>query len=64
MAKHKRHERKREIHRRRHRRKKLRKLRERLRRTDDPQERATVIQKIRKVSPDAPLEINQGEASE
>lgn len=56
MATH-RAERKREIRRRRHRREKLRKLRAKLAATTDPAERERIIQKIRRISPKAPLEV-------
>lgn len=48
-------ERQRELRRRRHRREKLRYLGARLARTTDPRERERLIQKIRKISPRAPI---------
>lgn len=48
-------ERQREVRRRRHRREKLRYLRARLARTTDPREREWLVQKIRKISPRAPI---------
>ena len=48
-------ERDREIRRRRRRRAKLRRLRARLAETTDPKERQRIIEKIRKISPLAPI---------
>jgi len=48
-------ERVRELRRRRHRRKKVRYLRARLEQTRDPQERQRLIQKIRRISRNAPI---------
>ena len=53
----KKHERKREIQRRRHRQKKLKNLRRRLKDAKG-EERERLIQKIKKVSPQAPIEID------
>jgi hypothetical protein len=48
-------ERHREIRRRRHRRMKVRKLRQKLEQTTDPEERRRIIEKIRRVAPNAPV---------
>ena len=48
-------ERHRELRRRRHRRKKVRRLRARLEQTRDPEERRRLIEKIKRVAPNAPV---------
>lgn len=50
-------ERQKELRRRRKRREKLRKLRAKLARTTDPAERQRIIEKIRKISLRAPIEV-------
>jgi len=50
-------ERHRELRRRRKRKEKLRRLRAKLAATTDPQERERIIQKIRRISPWAPIEL-------
>lgn len=52
-------EREQELKRRRVRKQKLRKLRAKLAATTDPAERERIIQKIRKISPWAPIELPQ-----
>ncbi len=48
-------ERMKELRRRRHRRQKVRKLRAKLMATKDPSERQRIIEKIRRISPNAPI---------
>ena len=48
-------ERMKELRRRRHRRQKVRKLRAKLMATKDPGERQRIIEKIRRISPNAPI---------
>ena len=50
-------ERDKELRRRRRRKEKLRRLRAKLAATTDPQERERIIQKIRRISPWAPIEV-------
>lgn len=52
-------ERHREIRRRRHRQTKVRKLRQRLAEATDPAERQRIIEKIRRVAPNAPVAESQ-----